>query len=142
MYLSVSCYYSGLTFLESGDLKEARNLLEKSLKTARKHGEKCQEGRTLAEIGGVIGKIESDQKKIAKAIEYIDKGIKLLRELGTKPFLARGYLILGEHYLRVNNTEMAIENLKKAHTMFQEMEMDFWSNKTQTTLSEAENFSG
>ena len=39
-------------------------------------------------------------------------------------------------------SEMAVENLKTAQTMFQEMGMDFWGNKTKTVLAGAESIVG
>ena len=119
---------------------ESRTLLEESLRISQKNGEKGLEARTLIEIGGLISKANLGNEK--EAIERIDKGIEVLQQFEMRPFIAKGHLILGEHYLRTNNLEMAIENLKHAQTMFQEMGMDFWANRTKAVISEAENTQG
>ena len=74
-------------------------------------------------LGMIIRKSETSHHK--KADEYISKGIKILQELKLKPALAKGYLDQGELFLDNNEPKEAIENLKTAESMFQEMGMDF-----------------
>ena len=65
-----------------------------------------------------------------EAEESIRKGIEILEPLQLKPFFADGYLALGELHIDMRQEEKALENLKKAERMFQEMGMDYWLAKT------------
>jgi hypothetical protein len=60
--------------------------------------------------------------------------MKILDELETKPACAQSYLSLGELYADAGQKEKAIENLKKAEAMYQEMGMDFWLARTKELL--------
>jgi tetratricopeptide (TPR) repeat protein len=60
--------------------------------------------------------------------------MKMLDELGTRPFYALGYLSLGELYADARQKEKAIENLRKAEAMYQEMGMDYWLARTKKLL--------
>jgi hypothetical protein len=68
------------------------------------------------------------------AEKTILEGISLLEELKIKPYISVGHLFLGELYIFSDQREKAIEKLDKAKLMFQEMEMDYWLNKTQKVL--------
>ena len=60
----------------------------------------------------------------------------MLDELKLKPFSAQGYLFLGELYGNRGQPDKALENLKKAEKMFQEMGMDYWLTQAQEVLAE------
>jgi hypothetical protein len=47
-----------------------------------------------------------------------------------KPTYAQGHLFLGEVYAHSGQKEKALEHLKEAETMFQEMGMDYWLGVT------------
>jgi tetratricopeptide (TPR) repeat protein len=72
--------------------------------------------------------------QLHKAEEHILKGMKILDELETKPFYAQGYFNLGELYTDAGQKEKAIENLKKAEAMYQEMRMDYWLARAKKLL--------
>jgi hypothetical protein len=55
-------------------------------------------------------------------------------ELKAKPFYAQGHLFLGEIYAHAGQKEKALENLKKAERMYQEMGMDYWLDRTKKLL--------
>jgi hypothetical protein len=63
-----------------------------------------------------------------------DKGIKINEDLKPKPFYSVGYLFLGELYAKAGQKDLALENLKKAEGMFQEMGMDYWLGETLEVL--------
>ena len=69
-----------------------------------------------------------------EAEEYILKGIKILEELKLQPYVSTGCLFLGELYADVGQREKALENLKTAEVMFQEMGMDYYLAKTKKVL--------
>ena len=51
-----------------------------------------------------------------------------------KALYAPGYHHLGELYADTGQKDKAMETLKKAAKMFQEMEMDYWLTKTNEVL--------
>jgi len=83
-------------------------------------------GRILARTG---------PSQIHKAEECILQGMKISDELRTRPQYALGYFFLGELYAGAGQKQKALENLKKAETMFQEMGMDYWLEQAQAVLS-------
>ena len=84
-------------------------------------------------LGRVLAK--TDPTQIEAAEQHILQGISLLEELGIEPFAGLGYLWLGEVYAESGRREEALENLKKAETMFREMGMDYWLGKAQEALA-------
>ena len=55
-------------------------------------------------------------------------------ELENNPALALGHLCLGEIYAENGQKEKALENLKKAESMYQEMKMGLWFGETREVL--------
>jgi tetratricopeptide (TPR) repeat protein len=83
-------------------------------------------------LGRTLGK--ADLSQIDKAKRNIVNGIKILEDLKYKAFYSQGYLFLGELYADTGQRKKALDNLKKAKGMFQEMGMDYWLDKTQEVL--------
>jgi len=126
-------YYSlSMTHLDSGDLENARTCAEEALKLSQSNNEIWVEGRAKVALGRILGK--ADLSQTDKAEEYILQGIKILDELQLKPFCSEGYLYLGELYADTGQGDKALENLRKAEAMFQEMGMDYWLRRTQGVL--------
>ena len=84
-------------------------------------------------MGRILGKADLSQSDTAA--KYIQKGIKILDEMKIKSWCAEGYLYLGELYTSTGNKEDALNNLRKAESMFQEIGMDYYLSKTQEILS-------
>ncbi len=82
-------------------------------------------GRTLA---------KADPPQTDKAEESILKGIKIYEELKIKTYSVLGYFFLGEMYVDTGQKDKALETLKTAEKLFQEMGMDYWLAKTQEIL--------
>jgi predicted ATPase len=73
-------------------------------------------------------------EKIGKAIEELyPERLEEFYEMLAYHY-ARGCLSLGELYDKAGQKEKALENLKKAETMFQEMGMDYWVAMTKELL--------
>jgi tetratricopeptide (TPR) repeat protein len=123
-----------LTFVhyDLGNLNEAKVHAEKALNLAQTSHQKLIEGVSRIQLGRILGKIEGSQ--LHKAEEHILQGMKILDELETKPLYTLGYIFLGELYADVGQKEKALENLKKAEVMFQEMGMDYWLARTRKLL--------
>jgi class 3 adenylate cyclase/tetratricopeptide (TPR) repeat protein/energy-coupling factor transporter ATP-binding protein EcfA2 len=118
-----------------GNLNEAKVHAEQGLNLAQTNHERYAEGLAWLQLGRIVGKMEGSQ--LRKAEEHILKGMKILDELETKPAYAQSYLFLGELYADAGQKEKAIENLKKAEAMYQEMGMDFWLAQTRKLLEMA-----
>ena len=67
-------------------------------------------------------------RMLLELVEWISDELKI------RPFSAQGHLFLGELYIDSREKEKALENLKKAEGMFQEMGMDYWTGRTQEVL--------
>jgi len=130
----LSFNYCGLAmvYLDCGDLKNARSNIEETLTVSQRDGDRMYAGPATVALGSLVGKAEPSQS--ARAEEYILQGIKMIEELKVKPYLAEGYLALGELYADTGQEERALEILKKAHGMFQDMGMDYWLARTQSAL--------
>lgn len=114
------------------NLSEGRVHAEKAVKLAQTNNEKYMEGLSWISPGGITGRIEKSQ--LHKAEEHILKGMKILDELRTKPSYSLGHLVLGELYADAGQKERALENLKKAEELYQEMGMDHWLARTRRAL--------
>ena len=106
--------------------------MEEGLQSGKKNNEKRWECLCLIQLGRVVGKTEPSNH--SKAEELIGKGVNILDELGVKPWFSVGHLFLGELYGNAGQKEKALENLKKAESMFQEMGMDYWLGRTRKVL--------
>jgi tetratricopeptide (TPR) repeat protein len=133
MYLSLAHNQLGRIHLERGDLKNAQRLAEEGLRLSQKNNEKAIQGWSHLLIGTILSKTEP--LKIDKAEGYFLKGIEIYRDLRMKAYYPIGYLYLGQLYLNAGEKEKAIDNLKKAEEMFQEMGMDYWLGKAQEVLA-------
>jgi tetratricopeptide (TPR) repeat protein len=133
LFLSVCCWIMGSFQLESIDLENAQSSMEEALMLSRKNHEKGWEGVALVGLGRVLGKKEPQQKE--KVEEYFYDGLGILDEQRLKPWYAQGRLNLGEFYLDAGQKEKALENLKEAEALFQEMGMEYWLAKAQEALA-------
>jgi tetratricopeptide (TPR) repeat protein len=131
-YRSLQYWLLSEVYFASGDLKNAQSCIEEALKLSQKNKEKHIEGISWELLGRISGK--ADISHGVKAEGYILKGIKILEELRVKPWASQGYLFLGELYADTGQKEKALEHLKKAEDMFQEMGVDYWLTKTQEVL--------
>jgi class 3 adenylate cyclase/tetratricopeptide (TPR) repeat protein len=134
VYLTLSYYFSGLVCLETGNLKQSLIYIKNALKRSKTNSEKELESRSLLTLGEIFGKLYPENRD--KAFEKIDAAMVLLTKLQFKPYLAQGHLISGDIYRKAREQEKAVQSLKEADRLFQEMEMDFWMNKTRNVLSE------
>ena len=104
---------------------------------SRKNHERITEGAILIWLGRVIGKMQAPNDK--NAYKNILRGIKISEELTHRPDLALGYFFLGEFYADRNMRKEAVEYLKKALGLFDEMEMQHWTTEANKVLSKLQN---
>ncbi len=62
----------------------------------------------------------------------------MAEERKIRPFVAYGYSFLGELYAGRGEREKALEHLKKAIGMYQEMGMEYWLRQAEATLNKVE----
>jgi tetratricopeptide (TPR) repeat protein len=131
----LSFHHVGLSIvhLELNDLTKALFHAEEAINYAKKNKERHWEALSLLQLGMVGWK--SQKIKINEAEQHIRQGIRIVNELGMKPFEMVGYLYLGELFTYANEREKALEILKRAEKAFQEMKMDYWLARTQKILS-------
>jgi class 3 adenylate cyclase/tetratricopeptide (TPR) repeat protein len=126
--LSMQHLFLGDTYLQRDGLENAREFTEEALRLSQKDHDKYWEASAWILLGRILGRVETPH--IRKAEECILQGMKIADELKIKPFYSQGHLFLGELYAHAGQKEKALENLKKAETMFQEMGMDYWLDET------------
>ena len=78
---------------------------------------------------------KENPSNIDEAQDLILDAIKIAKEIESKPPLAMGYLCLGELYADNGQKEKALENLKIAESMYQEMKMGLWLGKTREIMN-------
>jgi tetratricopeptide (TPR) repeat protein len=115
-----------------GHTEQARIHAELALQFSIENKERQCEGFARAWLGRVVSK--TNPTHIEAAEQHLLQGIDLLEELGIVAEYSIGYLWLGEVYAESGRREEAVENLKKAESMFQEMCMDYWLGKTKEVL--------
>jgi tetratricopeptide (TPR) repeat protein len=124
--------YLSMAYFDLGNLEKALGCIEKSINLSHKCNEKHYEGEAHIWRGRILAKL--DPLKKVEAEESVRKGIEILKPLQLKPLYADGYLALGEIYADIGQPEQALEYLKNAERMFDEMGMDYWLAKTREIL--------
>jgi tetratricopeptide (TPR) repeat protein len=132
-FLSLHHSWLSRVLLELGASDQARSHVEEALNLSERNNERQFEGYSRILLGRILGKLDRSQFKEAEG--SILRGLKMLEELGLRPFFSVGRLFLGELYSNEGQKEKALENLKRAESMFQEMGMDYWLGKTQKVLA-------
>jgi tetratricopeptide (TPR) repeat protein len=120
------CTFSMVLF-NLGEIEEALQWSEKALESSIKNHEKRYEGLSKIWIGRILGSKEKAQ--YIEGEQFILEGHEILKELGVRPAMAQGHLNLGELYRNSGKEFKAVEHLRKAKSMFEEMEMDYWSTR-------------
>jgi tetratricopeptide (TPR) repeat protein len=138
MGLYSATYYSSLgdMYFELGDLEKARNCVERALEQVPKGAGGCNDGFVRTFSGSILGRINSS--RFAEAEECVLQGMRIQDEIKTRSYYAYGPLLLGELYADVGQKEKAIQQLKKAEVMMQEVGMDYWLRRTQKVIGRIE----
>jgi len=134
--LPMAYWVSGMINIEEGDLENALTNAKEALKLAINNNHRSYELQSQFLLGRVLGKL--DPSEIDKAEEHILQGIKIADELKARPSCSIGYLRLGELYADTGQAEKALEALKMAKGMMQEMGMDYYLRRTQEVLQRVE----
>jgi tetratricopeptide (TPR) repeat protein len=129
---SIHYYSLSVCHYHSGDLGKAIDLMKEAYGISEKSQEKHSAGKSLAWLGWMMGK--ADSRNGIEAVETIQRGLKILSALETKPDVAIARLFLGELYWNMGRVDKASGFLKEAAGMFEDMGMDYWFNETQIIL--------
>ncbi len=123
----------GEIHLQLGDLEKALIHVEQAVDLSQKNNERMFEAESRITWGRVIA--ARDKTKFDEAQERILEGTSILEELEIRPLYAVGLFHLGELYANAGQRDAAVESLKKAEEMFQEMGMFYWPGKTKEVLA-------
>ena len=130
--LSLHYWIFAMVLFDQGDLEEALRCSEKALELSLKNNERRYEGLSKIWIGKILGSKEKAQYREGE--QLILEGYEILKELCVRPAMAEGHFHLGELYRNSGEESKAVEELGKAKSMFEEMEMDYWTAKAQDAL--------
>ncbi|MBN2178511.1 MAG: AAA family ATPase [Deltaproteobacteria bacterium] len=137
----VSWSYSFLAFAlrATGNLGRARECAKEASRISQECNNKPCEGMARVLLGSMVE--EMTPAIIEEAEQQIRHGISIWEELKLKLWSAVGYLHLGEFLANAGRKEEAMESLKKAETLYQEMEItpeSYWLTRTKDALKKLE----
>jgi class 3 adenylate cyclase/tetratricopeptide (TPR) repeat protein len=111
---------------ECSDIKKAREHAQEAVKLSRGLN-RYSEAMAYMQLGRALGRNAPTQRD---AEESIRKGMLIAEEIRMKPQIAVGYFYLGELYAGTGESDKALEFFKKAESMFQEMGIEYWLERT------------
>jgi tetratricopeptide (TPR) repeat protein len=130
-----SYWHMAMTLRDAGDLRRAREYAEEALRISQECNGKSVEGLAQILLGCMVEEITPSI--IEKAQHQIRHGIAILDDLKLKSWSAVGYLLLGEFLANAGRKEEATESLKKAETLYEEMEVtpeSYWLTRTKDAI--------
>ena len=129
-------YILSLILLSLGKLEYALERAEEAVRLSKEYQARSFEGFALAILGRIMGEADPSQADMAQT--YIRQAISMAEEINMKPSYAQGYLFMGESFENAGRREEALESLKKAEEMYQEMRVgskSYWLTRTQEALA-------
>jgi tetratricopeptide (TPR) repeat protein len=119
-------------YLAAGQLSAASDQARRALALARECGERFQEARGL----WILGQIHAhpDHPDLEAAEQACRQSLVLANALDMRPLVAECHLALGKLSCRTGNRQQAEEHLATATTMFREMGMTYWLEKTEAEM--------
>jgi tetratricopeptide (TPR) repeat protein len=116
----------------AGDTAEARHCAKEAIAVARTLGLRGNEADSewlLAHVCDAIGETQNAQQGFEASLTQASA-------LGMRPLVAHCHLGLGKLYRRTGRREQAREHLATATTMYREMGMTYWLERTEAEESE------
>ena len=124
-----------VTLWDTGDWKRARECAQEALRISKECNSKACEVMSRALLGCME---EEMTPAIIEATEQqIRAGISILEELKLKAQSTPAYYLLGEFLANAGRKEEAMESLKKAEALYQEMEItseSHWLTRTKEAM--------
>jgi predicted ATPase/class 3 adenylate cyclase len=133
--VSASYFWLAMTLRAIGDLGRARECAEEALRLSQECDAKLIEGVAWVLLGCMVEK--TTPAIIEEAHNQIRQGISIFEDCKLKSWSAFGYLHLGEFLANACKKEEAMENLKKAESLYQEMEVtpqSYWLTRTKDAI--------
>jgi tetratricopeptide (TPR) repeat protein len=124
-----------MTLRAAGDLRRAKECAEESLRISQECNAKSCEGISRVLLGCMVEEITP--AIIEEAQRQVKNGISILEDCKIKSYSAIGYLHLGEFLANAGRKEEAVESLKKAEALYQEMEVtpqSYWLTRTKDAI--------
>jgi class 3 adenylate cyclase/tetratricopeptide (TPR) repeat protein len=112
--------------------EDARAAAARALSLARERGERAREADALRLLGDVAA--HRELLALETADGHYSQALALATDLGMRPLVAHCHLGLGKLYRRVGKREPAQEHLTTAATMYREMDMAFWLEKSEAEM--------
>ena len=125
--------WHGEAALLAGRVEEATQLADHALELACTYKERGNEAWAHWLLGEVAA--HRGPPKAEEAHGAYSRAILLAEELGMRPLVGRSYLGLGRLYARSGDRGRSEEVLTRAATLFKDMEMGFWLEQMQATLT-------
>ena len=113
----------------AGRREEALEAVEQALSRSRYGGERGREGWALHLLGEIAVHRDPPDAEVGEC--HYREALSRATELGMRPLVAHCHLGLGKLYHRIGDHTRAEEHLTTAATMYREMGMDFWLEKTE-----------
>ena len=129
---SISVVQLGEAYLLADQVEDARACADRAVMLARERGERGHEAWALRLLGEAAS--HRDRPDVATAEPHYGAAMALASELGMRPLVAHCHLGLGKLYRRAGKRPQAKEQLITAMSMFREMDMGFWLQKTEAEL--------
>jgi tetratricopeptide (TPR) repeat protein len=123
--------FAGMTSLSAGRIDEAASHAREALALTRRLGARGSEAHALCLAGDVASTGGAED-----AEGYYREALALAGELGMRPLVAHCHLGLGKLSQRVGKREQAHEQLRRATTMYREMDMRFWLEQAEAERKE------
>jgi class 3 adenylate cyclase/tetratricopeptide (TPR) repeat protein len=122
----------GEVHLLAGQAADAARLAERTLAQSRQHRHRADEALALRLLAEIAARREPPD--VIEAEARYREGLALAEELENRPVVGHCHLGLGKLYGRAGKPHQAREHLTTAATMYREMDMRFWLEKTEAEL--------
>ena len=122
------------TYLKMGQTDKALQTAEEALRIFRQRGERCV-GAWALYVMAII-QSENNSRQIKEAPHTYQLTINLAEELNMKPLQAHCHLKLGQHYAKIEKTDLARSEFLNAIDLYRSLGMAFWLPMAEARFSE------
>jgi tetratricopeptide (TPR) repeat protein len=124
----------GEAYMLEGRLDDALERAQQALALAQRHHERGHEAWSLRLLGEIVSR--RDPRNVETAEGYYRAGLALAGDLGMRPLVARCHFDLGRLFRKCDRQGQAREQLTSARTLYRELDMRAWLDRTDAELRE------